>query len=56
MQNIFNLEHLQADDRMVEILTPTYGISCVLGYWRKRDTRLKFENATHAFSTNKIQL
>ena len=28
----------------------------LIGSMRKRDTRLKFENATHTFSTNKIQL
>ena len=32
IRRIFNLEHLQADDRMVEILTPTSGFSCVLCY------------------------
>ena len=30
IRRIFNLEHLQVDDRMVEILTTTYGIQYVL--------------------------
>ena len=63
----FNLEHLLTDGQMVETLTPTYGFRCVLGYrkkqkmfligsMRKRETRLKFQNASHTFSTNKNQL
>ena len=36
----FNLEHLLADGRMVENLTPTYGISCVLSYRKVISDRL----------------
>ena len=32
----FNPEHLLADGAMVEIMTPTYGISCVLGYRKNK--------------------